>query len=87
MLETYVPRTINRVLICLTEPAAASPAGLQSAAAGLQKRLSLTFNLARLAASYRDVSKKRPSKNVLRDDFAPVNLMRLRKADGKDWQY
>ena len=79
--------SLNKILLCKAEDAAFSPTGVRSDAKALATRIDFDFDLAALAATYKNVSSKRLSPKVLTDDYAPVNLMRLRKADEKDWEY
>lgn len=87
LLEAQVTGSINRVLICMAEDAKLSELDLVSRAHPLAQKMSLPFDLSPYAAAYGDASSKRPSTKVLTDDYAPVNLMRIRKADEKDWEY
>jgi len=87
LFEANVPGTINRVLLGFAEKQKLAPHDIELAARGLAGRVSFDYDLVRCAGVYRDVSMARPSKNILTDDYAPVNLMRLRKADEKDWKY
>jgi spermidine synthase len=87
VLEVNVPKTINRVLIGFAGKAAVTLDAVKARAGVLASSATLGYDLVACAGLYRDVSSKQPSKNILTDDYAPVNLMRIRKADEKDWQY
>lgn len=87
LFEAAVPGTINRVLIGTAEKSFATTETLVAKSHELSTRVTLGFDLAACATVFRDASVKQPTKNVLTDDYAPVNLMRIRKADEKDWEY
>ncbi|MCD6405401.1 MAG: fused MFS/spermidine synthase [Planctomycetes bacterium] len=85
--EARVERSINKVLILWPGKNAARSADFVEGSKAVEKTLGVGFSLVRRAALYKDVSTDRISQKVLTDDYAPVNLMRLRKADEKDWEY
>ena len=87
LLEASIPNTINRVLICEPRLEGDKPADFVAKAGTLSTKVQFGYDLAACAAIFKDRSSKQSSKNVLSDDFAPVNLMRIRKADEKDWEY
>ncbi len=87
VMEANVPGTINKVLVARTAASAVTSADLAAGAKALASRITFDYDLAACAAAYRDASSKKVIKNILTDDYAPVNLMRLRKADEKDWEY
>jgi spermidine synthase len=87
LFEANVPGTINRVLIGKAEKSSATVETLVSKSKELSARLTLGFDLVACAAVFTDSSSRQQTKNVLTDDYAPVNLMRIRKADEKDWEY
>jgi len=87
LLEVNVPGTINRVIVGKVEKSAAAPADLVKKSKALQSVVTLGYDLAACAGLYTDASTRQPSKNILTDNYAPVNLMRIRKADEKDWEY
>ncbi len=87
VLAADVYGTINKVLICKAAPEKISLADVAAKAREMQQRLTFGFDLAANVGAFHDVSNARPPTQVLTDDFAPVNLMKIRKADEKDWQY
>lgn len=87
LLETHVPGSINRILVCLQEKSAATPDDLALKARALGEKVAFGFDVASYAAGYKDVSSTQATERVLTDDYAPVNLMWRRKADEKDWEY
>jgi spermidine synthase len=87
VLAADVRGSINKVILCRAAANAFDVQALIDRARDLQSRRSIDFDLPSMAAAFHDESTKRPSPRVLTDDFAPVNLMRIRKADEKDWKY
>jgi spermidine synthase len=87
ILETRVPRSINKILVCLVPEKAAGREELATKARELGAGISFGFDLGAYAQGYRDVSSSVAAERVLTDDYAPVNLMWRRKADEKDWEY
>jgi len=82
-----VPGTINKVFLAANEPETIDGDELVEKSEKLAAKHDLGFDLPACAARFKDVSKEEPSDRVLTDDYAPVNLMRLRQADEKDWEY
>ncbi len=87
VFEARVERSINKVLILWAGKNAAKSSDFVQGAKAVEKTLGIGFSLVGRAALHKDVSTDKTSQRVLTDDYAPVNLMRLRKADEKDWQY
>ena len=77
----------NKVILCRAAAGAIDVKALPARARDLQSRRAIDFDLASMASAFSDQSTPRPSPRVLTDDFAPVNLMRIKKADEKDWKY
>ena len=87
VLEADVSGTINHVLICKATQEKVSMEDFENRAHAFQERLKSNIDFAALASVFTEASQKKPSTRVLTDDYAPVNLMRIRKADEKDWKY
>lgn len=87
LFECGIPMSINRVLIGCAEKQPITARDLVTRAGEVAKKKTFGFDLVECAGAYVDISQKQPSKNILTDDYAPVNLMRIKKADEKDWKY
>jgi len=87
ILEANIEGTINHMLVCWPKETKVSLDAFEKKARDLQARLGSNIDFGILASDFFDSSSKKPTTRVLTDDYAPVNLMRIRKADEKDWQY
>jgi spermidine synthase len=87
LFEGNIPGTINRVLIGKAGKSAFAGKDIVSRSRAMQSKIAMGYDLAGCAGIFRDVSSRQASDKVLTDDYAPVNLMKLRKADEKDWEY